>query len=133
MMTFFLTMPWVPIVYYGEEIGMRSMDGVPAVEGSRDRSAERTPMQWSDGPTAGFSTCDPSKLYLPVDVSPSRPTVEKEINDPASIYSWTKGLLALLVPPFPLWETPAAGNIPVTLSCLIQLCMKGFLMMGNIL
>lgn len=37
------------------------------------------------------------------------------------------------VPPFPLWETPAAGNIPVTLSCLIQLCMKGFLMMGNIL
>lgn len=104
MMTFFLTMPWVPIVYYGEEIGMRSMDGVPAVEGSRDRSAERTPMQWSDGPTAGFSTCDPSKLYLPVDVSPSRPTVEKEINDPASIYSWTKGLLALRA------SVPALGN-----------------------
>ncbi len=104
MMTFFLTMPWVPIVYYGEEIGMRSMDGVPAVEGSRDRSAERTPMQWTDGPTAGFSTCDPSKLYLPVDGSPSRPTVEKEIGDPASVYSWTKGLLALRA------SVPALGN-----------------------
>lgn len=104
MMTFFLTMPWVPIVYYGEEIGMRSMDGVPAVEGSRDRSAERTPMQWSAGPTAGFSTCAPEKLYLPIDPSPTRPTVENEINDASSMYSWTKGLLALRA------SIPALGN-----------------------
>lgn len=95
MMTLFLTMPWVPIVYYGEEIGMRSMDGVTPVEGSRDRAAQRTPMQWSGGATAGFSTCSPDKLYLPVDSSPARPEVEKEINDPNSLYSWTKGLLAL--------------------------------------
>ena len=104
MMTFFLTMPWVPIVYYGEEIGMRSMDGVPAVEGSRDRSAERTPMQWGEGPTAGFSTCAPEKLYLPIDPSPTRPTVENEINDAGSMYSWTKGLLALRA------SIPALGN-----------------------
>lgn len=104
MMTFFLTMPWVPIVYYGEEIGMRSMDGVPAVEGSRDRSAERTPMQWGAGPTAGFSTCAPEKLYLPIDPSPTRPTVENEINDAGSMYSWTKGLLALRA------LIPALGN-----------------------
>lgn len=104
MMTFFLTMPWVPIVYYGEEIGMRSMDGVPAVEGSRDRSAERTPMQWGAGPTAGFSTCTPEKLYLPIDPSPTRPTVENEINDAGSMYSWTKGLLALRA------SIPALGN-----------------------
>ena len=104
MMTFFLTMPWVPIVYYGEEIGMRSMDGVPAVEGSRDRSAERTPMQWGAGPTAGFSTCAPEKLYLPIDPSPNRPTVDNEINDASSMYSWTKGLLALRA------SIPALGN-----------------------
>ena len=104
MMTFFLTMPWVPIVYYGEEIGMRSMDGVPAVEGSRDRSAERTPMQWGAGPTAGFSTCAPEKLYLPIDPSPTRPTVDNEINDASSMYSWTKGLLALRA------SIPALGN-----------------------
>ncbi len=94
-MTFFLTMPWVPIVYYGEEIGMRSMDGVPAIEGSRDRSAERTPMQWSEGATAGFSTCEPTKLYLPIDTTPNRPDVASQENDPSSMLSWTKGLLAL--------------------------------------
>lgn len=104
MMTFFLTMPWVPIVYYGEEIGMRSMDGVPFVEGSRDRSAQRTPMQWGDGPTAGFSDCDPSELYLPVDDSPGRPTVAGEVNDPNSLYSWTRGLLSLRS------GIPALGN-----------------------
>ena len=103
-MAFFLTMPWVPIVYYGEEIGMRSMDGAPMIEGSRDRSAERTPMQWGPGQTAGFSTCDPSQLYLPVDTSLGRPEVEAQINDPESMLSWTKGLLELRS------KTPALGN-----------------------
>ena len=103
-MTFFLTMPWVPIVYYGEEIGMRSMDGVPMIEGSRDRSAQRTPMQWGPGQTAGFSTCDPSQLYLPVDMSQGRPEVEAQINDPESMLNWTKGLLELRA------KTPALGN-----------------------
>ena len=104
-MTFFLTMPWVPIIYYGEEIGMRSMDGVPEIEGSRDRSAERTPMQWGPGETAGFSTCDPSRLYLPVDSSETRPTVAAQVDDPSSMYSWTKGLLALRK------NVPALGSI----------------------
>lgn len=104
-MTFFLTMPWVPIIYYGEEIGMRSMDGVPEIEGSRDRSAERTPMQWGPGETAGFSTCDPSRLYLPVDSSETRPTVAAQVDDPSSMYSWTRGLLALRK------EIPALGNL----------------------
>ena len=103
-MTFFLTMPWVPIVYYGEEIGMRSMDGWPFIEGSRDRSAQRTPMQWEAGVTAGFSTCDPSKLYLPIDPDPKRPTVAGQINDPHSILNCTKGLLALRS------SVPALGN-----------------------
>ncbi|MGM9739581.1 MAG: glycoside hydrolase family 97 catalytic domain-containing protein [Candidatus Cryptobacteroides sp.] len=103
-MTFFLTMPWVPIVYYGEEIGMRSMDGAPYVEGSRDRSAQRTPMQWDSSGNAGFSTCSPDKLYLPIDPSPERPTVEKEVGDAASLYNWTRSLLALRA------SVPALGN-----------------------
>lgn len=103
-MTFFLTMPWVPIVYYGEEIGMRSMDGWPFIEGSRDRSAQRTPMQWEAGATAGFSTCALSKLYLPIDPDPKRPTVAGQINDPHSILNCTKGLLALRS------SVPALGN-----------------------
>ena len=103
-MTFFLTMPWVPIVYYGEEIGMKSMDGVPHIEGSRDRSAERTPMQWGPGETAGFSTCDPSKLYLPVDNAPGRPDVASQEGDPQSMLNYTRGLLALRT------KHPALGN-----------------------
>ncbi len=104
-MTFFLTMPWVPIVYYGEEIGMRSMDGAPVVEGSRDRSAERTPMQWGPGETAGFSTADPSKLFLPVDASKTRPEVAAEQADPSSMLNWTKDLLAFRA------QHPAMGNV----------------------
>ncbi len=103
-LTFFLTMPWVPIVYYGEEIGMRSMDGAPIIEGSRDRSAQRTPMQWGEGATAGFSTCAPEQLYLPIDPDPNRPTVAAQIDDPHSILSHVKGLLALRA------ATPALGN-----------------------
>lgn len=94
-LSFFLTMPWVPIIYYGEEIGMRSMDGIPPIEGSRDRSAQRTPMQWAEGETAGFSTCAPSQLYLPIDPEPNRPNVEQQINDPESILNYVKSLLAL--------------------------------------
>ncbi|MBR1705547.1 MAG: hypothetical protein IJ721_02020 [Bacteroidales bacterium] len=103
-LTFFLTMPWVPVLYYGEEIGMRSLDEAPEVEGSRDRSAERTPMQWDDSPNAGFSTCDPGRLYLPVDPSPQRPTVAAQQGDPASVYAYVKGLLALRR------SIPALGN-----------------------
>jgi len=94
-MTFFLTMPWVPIVYYGEEIGMRSMDGVKQVEGSRDRSAQRTPMQWNREVNAGFSNCDPDSLYLPVDPSESRPDVETQLNEPSSLLNYTRTLLSL--------------------------------------
>jgi maltose alpha-D-glucosyltransferase/alpha-amylase len=31
-----------------------------------DRNGVRTPMQWSDGPNAGFSAADPAVLYSPV-------------------------------------------------------------------
>ncbi len=103
-LTFFLTMPWVPIVYYGEEIGMRSLDGAPAVEGSRDRSAERTPMQWDDSPNAGFSVAPEEKLYLPVDPDANRPTVEAQLRDPRSLYAHVKRLLELRK------EIPALSN-----------------------
>ena len=56
-LTFFLTMPWVPIVYYGEEIGMRNIEDAPVKEGSftsRNRSSCRTPMIRA-GSTVGSS------------------------------------------------------------------------------
>lgn len=97
-LTFFLTMPWVPIVYYGEEIGMRSIEDAPVKEGSlssRNRSSCRTPMQWDATANAGFSTADAERLYLPIDSNPTRPTVAAQQEDPASILNYVRGLLAL--------------------------------------
>ena len=54
------SLPGVPVIYYGDEIGMG--DNIRL----NDRDGVRTPMQWSDLPNAGFSRCEPDKLYLPV-------------------------------------------------------------------
>lgn len=106
-LTFFITMPWVPIVYYGEEIGMRNIEDAPVKEGSytsRNRSSCRTPMQWDDTANAGFSTAPAESIYLPIDPDPARPTVAAQQNDPASILSYVRGLLALRA------ATPALGT-----------------------
>jgi maltose alpha-D-glucosyltransferase/alpha-amylase len=58
------TLPGSPVIYYGDEIGMGDNIWLD------DRDGVRTPMQWSAGPHAGFSTraaADPdSDLYAPV-------------------------------------------------------------------
>ncbi len=87
--TFLLTWGTVPCIYYGDEIGMRYLPGMPDVEGAicnpgYNRAGCRTPMQWDDRPNAGFSSADPSRLYLPVDPDPQRPTVAAQEDDPSS-------------------------------------------------
>ncbi|NEW73709.1 alpha-amylase family glycosyl hydrolase [Streptomyces rhizosphaericus] len=76
---FQLTWPSLPVIYYGDEIGMRYLPGLPDKEGSQldtqARQGSRTPMQWDDGPNAGFSTAPADRLYLPIDPDPDRPTV----------------------------------------------------------
>ena len=105
--TLFLTLPTPPIVYYGEEIGMRNLEYAPAKEGSfssRNRSVCRTPMQWSTERNAGFSTVeDARKLYLPVDYSFTFPNVAEQEKDNNSVLAYVKGLLALRA------ATPALG------------------------
>lgn len=84
LLTFFLTQPGIPLIYYGDEIGMKYVAASPDVEGSRARSGSRTPMQWDSSEDAGFSTAPKGKLYIPPDPDPNRPTVAKEDKDPAS-------------------------------------------------
>ena len=97
--TLFLTLPAPPIVYYGEEIGMRNLEFTHPKEGSlssRDRTPCRTPMQWDTTANAGFSTiADKTKLFLPVDPAPEFPNVAEQQNDPNSVLNYVKELIAL--------------------------------------
>lgn len=91
---FILSMPGVPFIYYGDEIGMRFLD-VRTKEGGYHRTGSRTPMQWDETKNAGFSDADPSQLYLPVDSSEDAPCVSKQIAEPYSLYGVTKELIQL--------------------------------------
>jgi len=89
------TMPGVPFLYYGDEIGMRYLYKLPTKEGGYTRTGSRSPMQWNSGINAGFSSAAPEKLYLPVDVEPGAPDVESQEKDPQSLINTVKELLRL--------------------------------------
>ncbi len=90
-----LTMPGVPFIYYGDEIGMRYIENLPSKEGGFSRTGSRTPMQWSGGKNLGFSDADSDKLYLPIDTAPDAPTVENQTGRPDSICETVKELIRL--------------------------------------
>jgi maltose alpha-D-glucosyltransferase/alpha-amylase len=94
---FGFTMPGVPFLYYGNEIGMRQLpSNWPQVEGAyQPRNGARTPMQWSQDKNLGFSTGDASKLYLPVDPAPDAPNVAAQEKDPNSLLNKTRRLISL--------------------------------------
>ena len=91
---FLFTMPGVPFLYYGDEIGMRYLS-VPTKEGGYFRTGSRTPMQWNSTKNLGFSDADESALYLPVDSAWDAPTVEAQQRDPQSLLNTVRGLLQL--------------------------------------
>ena len=92
---FLLTLPGVPFVYYGDEIGMRYQAGMPTKEGGYTRTGTRTPMQWNGGKNLGFSDADAQALYLPVDPAGDAPTVAAQEGDPASLLETVRSLTAL--------------------------------------
>lgn len=92
---FLMTMPGCPYIYYGDEIGMRYIDGMVSKEGGYERTGSRTPMQWTAGVNAGFSAASRERLYLPIDSGEDRPDVESQSNDPASLLNMVKALIAL--------------------------------------
>ena len=89
------TLPGVPFLYYGDEIGMRFIEGLPSKESGYSRTGTRTLMQWEPGRNLGFSEAEPSALYLPVDPSDDVPTVQVQQGDPGSMLSTVKALIAL--------------------------------------
>ncbi|MGA2695362.1 MAG: alpha-glucosidase C-terminal domain-containing protein, partial [Terriglobales bacterium] len=92
-----------PIMYYGEEIGMENNDPKTKDEVKdpigkvnwpieKGRDGERTPMQWTSGTNAGFTTGTP---WLPVPASAQIHNVETEEKDQTSIWNFYKKLLEL--------------------------------------
>ena len=88
-----LSFPGTPVLYYGDEIGM----GDNIYLG--DRNGVRTPMQWTSDRNAGFSKCDPARLYFPVIMDPiygyQVVNVEAQLSDQSSLLHWTHNMIAL--------------------------------------
>lgn len=97
-----LTLRGTPTLYYGDEIGMRDVEipvdqvrdplelNVPGMGLGRD--PERTPMQWSDEPNAGFTTATP---WLPIGGDYRETNVEVERDDPGSMLTLYRMLIDL--------------------------------------
>lgn len=92
-MVFILTMPGVPFVYYGDEIGMDFIEGLPSKEGGYIRTGSRTPMQWNNEKNHGFSQNDIT--YLPTDNRKGAPTVLEQEQDQNSLLTLVKKLIEI--------------------------------------
>ena len=91
---FLFTMPGVPFLYYGDEIGQRYLS-LRTKEGGYFRTGSRTPMQWSREKNLGFSDSDEQNLYLPVDPMKDAPVVSEMLKDPDSLLNTVRSLLKL--------------------------------------
>jgi alpha-glucosidase len=103
MAALYLTLRGTPIMYYGEEIGMKTTPperredvkdpigrtGWPQEKG---RDGERTPMQWDNSANAGFTKGTP---WLPVPPTYLTHNVAQESKDPNSVLEFYKKLLKL--------------------------------------
>jgi len=85
------SLPGIPLIVYGDEIGMGEDLSLPG------RNAVRTPMQWSDAPTGGFSSADPDDLVRPVvsggEFGYESVNVASQRGDPDSLFQWFSRLV----------------------------------------
>ena len=72
---------------------MDYIEGLPSKEGGYIRTGARTPMQWNESKNYGFSDSD--NPYLPLDNRKNAPTISSQINDPLSVLSCVKRMIAL--------------------------------------
>ena len=90
---FLLSMPGVPFIYYGDEIGMRYLEDLVSVEGGYDRTGCRTPMQWDESKNAGFSEAEKEKLYICQDEASDRPCVSAQMQEENSLWHEVQRLI----------------------------------------
>ena len=86
-------LPGTPVIWYGEEIGMGENLGLD------ERSAVRTPLQWSAGSNGGFSTARPRDLVraIPSDgrYGPEQVNIHAQNTDPGSLLNFLRELVRL--------------------------------------
>ncbi|GGN97164.1 glycoside hydrolase family 13 protein [Saccharibacillus kuerlensis] len=117
--TFLHTLPGTPLVYQGEELGMpnanyrspndyrdkatvaaykrltgkgESHDDVLASLHARSRDGARSPMHWTRGEQAGFTTGTP---WIPLNPEGREANAEDEQNDPLSVFNHYRRLIEL--------------------------------------
>jgi maltose alpha-D-glucosyltransferase/alpha-amylase len=112
-----LSLPGSPVLYYGDEIGMGDNIWLG------DRDGVRTPMQWTPDRNAGFSNCEPGRLYLPVNSDSvygyQVTNVEAQTRNTSSLLHWTRRMIGLRKanPAFGLGTfTDLGGSNPSVLS-----------------
>jgi alpha-glucosidase len=103
MATILLASRGAALVYYGDEIGMKTTTparkedvkdpiGIFGWPKEKGRDGERTPMQWNATTKAGFTSGVP---WLPVPPSAKTINVKTEKSDPNSLLAWYKALIRL--------------------------------------
>jgi alpha-amylase len=75
--TILLTLPGLPFVYYGEEIGMT---------GDKPDERLRTPMQWTTGPAAGFTNGTPWEALQPDSLTANVAAQDRSANSLLNLY-----------------------------------------------
>jgi glycosidase len=84
-------LPGAAVLFYGEEIGMAENLAIPG------RMSVRSPMQWTAGENAGFSTAEPGRLLRPVvggkKFGPAAVNVAAQRRDRDSMLSWMERLI----------------------------------------
>jgi trehalose synthase len=77
------SLPGTPVLFYGEEIGMRESLAIPG------RLSVRSPMQWSSERHRGFTTA--AKPFRPL--APGTAEVAAQRRDPDSLLTWMEQLI----------------------------------------
>ena len=94
-----LTLPGMVFIYNGDELGMKNgkippeLVQDPADMGGTGRDPVRTPMQWTPGKNADFSTAE--RTWLPLAGNYKTHNVETESKDPGSFLSLYRKLTKL--------------------------------------
>ena len=85
------SLPGMPCLYYGDELGMGDWPGL------RDRDPNRTPMAWTPARNGGFSTAPDPLLVLPPITAPGYDyrvvNVEVQKQLPGSLLNWNRRML----------------------------------------